>query len=223
MNKDVGEYYNSIADSYDESRFNNSYGRFIDAEERRILNRLIDVTQQSQRLEIACGTGRLTNYATHGLDVSANMMAIARRRHERVEFREASATETGYPDNSFDLVYSFHLLMHLDTDTIRQIFHEVYRILRPGGRFIIDIPSRKRREFLHHKQASWHGGTQLSNADVEVMADGLFKINRSFGVMMLPVHKLPVFMRRPLTRLDYAMANGWLKEYSSYLVYELVK
>lgn len=223
MNKDVVNYYNTIADSYDESRFNNSYGQFIDAEERRILNALIDVERMPQRLEIACGTGRLTNYATHGLDASANMMALARKRHEKVEFREASATDTGYPDASFDLVYSFHLLMHLDKDTIRQIFDEVYRILRPGGRFIIDIPSRKRREFLHHRQASWHGGTQLASDDIVDMAKDLYKVNSSHGVMMLPVHKLPVFMRKPLIGFDYALANGFLKEYSSYLVFELVK
>lgn len=223
MNKDVVNYYNTIADSYDESRFNNSYGQFIDAEERRILNTLIDVERMPQRLEIACGTGRLTNYATHGLDASANMMALARKRHEKVEFREASATDTGYPDASFDLVYSFHLLMHLDKDTIRQIFDEVYRILRPGGRFIIDIPSRKRREFLHHRQASWHGGTQLASDDIVDMAKDLYKVNSSHGVMMLPVHKLPVFMRKPLVGFDYALANGFLKEYSSYLVFELVK
>jgi hypothetical protein len=30
-------------------------------------------------------------------------------------------------------------------------------------------------------------------------------------------------MRRPLLKFDYAMANGWLKAYSSYLVYEFVK
>lgn len=223
MNKDVVNYYNTIADSYDESRFNNSYGQFIDAEERRILNALVDVERMPQRLEIACGTGRLTNYATHGLDASANMMALARKRHEKVEFREASATDTGYPDASFDLVYSFHLLMHLDKDTIRQIFDEVYRILRPGGRFIIDIPSRKRREFLHHRQASWHGGTQLASDDIVDMAKDLYKVNSSHGVMMLPVHKLPVFMRKPLIGFDYALANGFLKEYSSYLVFELVK
>ena len=42
MKKDeVVNYYDSIASSYDESRFNNSYGRFIDAQERRVKDQLI--------------------------------------------------------------------------------------------------------------------------------------------------------------------------------------
>lgn len=220
---EVAEYYENIAATYDESRFNNSYGRFVDAEERRLLDRLIDVTASTQRLEIACGTGRLTNYATHGLDVSENMMAQARQRHPHVEFRLASATETGYADESFDIIYSFHLLMHLDEATISQIIDEAHRLLRPGGRFIVDIPSRKRRSLLHHKQQSWHGGTALSTRDVKAMAAGKFKVTRRHGIMMLPVHKLPEGMRRPLTSFDYALCGSWMKEYSSYIVFELTK
>ena len=41
--------------------------------------------------------------------------------------------------------------------------------------------------------------------------------------MMLPVHKLPVALRKPMLPIDYVLANGWLREYSSYLIFELVK
>jgi ubiquinone/menaquinone biosynthesis C-methylase UbiE len=223
VSDEVVSYYDTIAQDYDESRFNNSYGRFIDMQERRILDQLIDTSKKTLRLEVACGTGRLTNYATHGLDASSEMMRLARERHPEVEFRQASATETGFPDEMFDIVYSFHLLMHLDEDTIRQIFQEVYRILKPGGRFIFDIPSKKRRHLLHHRQASWHGGTALSTDDVRQLASEAFCVHRHYGVMLLPVHQLPVRLRKPLQRTDYAMANGWLREYSSYLVFELQK
>ena len=55
------------------------------------------------------------------------------------------------------------------------------------------------------------------------MAAPGFGMGRSFGIMMLPVHKLPSGIRNPLKRMDYALANGWLKQYSSYLIVELVK
>ena len=113
MNKDIVDYYDSIAAEYDESRFNNSYGKFIDAQERRILDKLIDPASNGSRLEIACGTGRLTNYATHGLDASEEMMTFAEKRHPDVTFVKASACETGFPDETFGIVYSFHLLMIL--------------------------------------------------------------------------------------------------------------
>ena len=224
MKKDeVVGYYDSIASSYDESRFNNSYGRFVDAQERRGMDQLIDPEHNTLRLEMACGTGRLTNYATHGLDASSEMIAYAQERHPEVELRQASAAETGYEAETFDVVYSFHLMMHLDEDIVRQIIDEAWRILKPGGRFIFDIPSRKRRQLLHHRQASWHGGTQFSTKDVVGLVAPKFALKRRFGVMMLPVHKLPVALRKPLQSMDYVLANSWLREYSSYLIFELVK
>lgn len=217
-------YYDSIASTYDESRFDNSYGRFIDAEERKVMDFLLEIQPAyGPRLDMACGTGRLTNYATHGLDASEEMMKLAQQRHPSVTFTLASACETGFPDKMFDLVYSFHLMMHLDKTTISEIFKEVHRILKPGGRFIMDIPSKKRRQLLHHRQASWHGGTEMIQDELKKMGEGLFDIQRSFGVMLLPLHRLPERMRQPLLKFDYAMANGWLKAYSSYLIYEFVK
>lgn len=220
---EVVEYYDSIAKEYDDSRFNNSYGQFIDFQERRTLDRLIPVDKGTQRLEMACGTGRLTNYATHGLDASAEMMSLARQRHPDVDFRQASATETGFADGMFDVVYSFHLLMHLDEETIQQIFDEAWRILKAGGRFIFDIPSKKRRNLLHHKQATWHGATALDRTDVERMTNGRFNLRSAHGVMLLPVHKLPRALRKPLQSADYFLANSWLKNYSSYIIFELQK
>jgi|GEM_PF-61315 len=222
-NNQVVDYYDSIAEDYDESRFNNSYGKFIDAQERKILNKLINTSESSSRLEIACGTGRLTNYATHGLDASSEMMKHAEKLYPDVKFKLASATDTGYPDNSFDIIYSFHFFMHIDVNTIRNIIDEVYRILKPGGRFIFDIPSKKRRNFLKHKQKTWHGATEFSNTELKTLVQNRFTIKSSHGIMMLPVHKLPTRLRKPLQNFDYVLANSCLKSYSSYLVYELVK
>ena len=219
----VVAYYDEIAGTYDESRFGNSYGHFIDAEERRILDQLLPPNPLERRLEIACGTGRLTNYATHGLDASAEMLARARERHENVTFVQAMADDTGFADGSFDAVYTFHLLMHLEPAVIESIFREVRRILKPGGRFIFDVPSKKRRRLLRHRQASWHGGTELSTEDVRRLAGDELSLRCSFGLLFLPVHKLPEGLRGRLQGMDLKLANGWLKETSSYLVYELVK
>ncbi len=220
---EVVAYYDTIAENYDESRFNNSYGQFIDTQERWVLDKLLGQLTDEMRLDMACGTGRLTNYATHGLDASSEMMKRAQERYPNVRFCKASATETGYKNETFDVVYTFHLLMHLDTETISEIIDEVYRILKPGGRFILDIPSKKRRQLLRHKQASWHGGTELTSNDVVRMTEGKFRLNSSHGIMMLPIHKLPNGIRNSLLKTDFALANGWLKEYSSYLILELKK
>lgn len=216
-------YYDSIANQYDESRFNNSYGRFIDYEERRILDQLIKHPADAKCLEMACGTGRLTCYATHALDASHEMMKHAMARHPGVDFRQASAAETGFENEAFHTIYSFHLMMHLEPALIKDIIAEAHRILKPGGKFIFDIPSRQRRQLLHHKQESWHGGTHLSKAEVLEMSSELFDLGRTFGIMMLPIHKLPTGLRKSMRKLDFALANSPIKQFSSYIVYELIK
>ena len=221
--RQVTDYYDSIADTYDESRFANTYGRFIDSQERRVLDKLLGPASNRNVLEMACGTGRLTHYATHALDASENMMSHARERHPDVKFTHASATDTGLPDAMFDAIFSFHLLMHLDTGTIKQIFREAHRLLKPSGMLVVDIPSRKRRELLHHKQQSWHGATHLDAREMAQLAEG-FELKSSHGIMLLPVHKLPKCVRKPLKSMDFALANcSFIKPYSSYLVHEFTK
>lgn len=223
-NNTVVDYYDNIADDYDNSRFGGSYGQFIDYQERRLLNKLIKPIPGGKRLEIACGTGRLTGYATHALDASAAMMKHAQQRHPQVMFRQASAAETGFDDNMFHTIYCFHLMMHLEPSLIQDIITEAHRILKPGGRFIFDIPSQKRRRLIHHKHQTWHGGTDLSKDDVLKMTSHLFDLGRTHGIMMMPVHKLPARLRSPLRACDYALAGCCLlKQYSSYIAYELIK
>ena len=223
---EVVAYYDALADRYDDDRFGNSYGRFIDAEERRILDTIFGAGRPApgeRRLELACGTGRLTDYATHALDASAEMLARAKQRHDNVEFHNVPAEDTGFPDGRFDAVYGFHLMMHLEPELLAQIRREARRILKPGGRLVFDIPSKQRRRLLRHRQSGWHGATELSCADVQRLIGEDFEIRRTFGYLFLPIHHLPERLRRPLLRADYGLANSRLQAYSSYQVYELVK
>lgn len=222
-NNEVVAYYDRIAKEYDNSRFDNTYGKFIDAEERRVLDTLIGNQNNLMILDMACGTGRLTNYATHGLDASKEMLTIAQKKHPDVEFLQASATTTRFNDDSFDIIISFHLLMHLDKSEIKNIFDEAYRILKPNGRLIVDIPSQKRRKLLHHKQSSWHGGTSLSTHEIKMLTQNKFSISRCFGIMLLPIHHFPNCIRKSMLRIDYLLANSFLKPYASYIVFELTK
>lgn len=81
QNKDkVVEYYDHLAKDYDRDRFGNSYGRFIDAEERAVLSRW-KVKDSGRVLEVACGTGRLLDFAAAGCDASSEMLAVAREKH----------------------------------------------------------------------------------------------------------------------------------------------
>lgn len=219
MNKIV-EYYNDLASTYDQNRFENTYGRFIDNQERGILNQLL-TNKNELILDLACGTGRLLNYASIGVDASAEMIAIAKRKFPEKTFLQTKADQIPVEDNSIDSIISFHFFMHLDQNKISQILEESNRILKKGGRIIFDIPSRKRRNLLGYKKTNWHGASSLSMNDFKVNSD--FKIKRTFGVLFFPIHRFPDFCRKFLVPLDSFLANSFLKEYSSYLIIELEK
>lgn len=95
-------------------------------------------------LEIGCGTGcDLLQFAKHGaqavgIDVTAEHLRLARERVAgQAEIREGDATALPFPDNSFDYVYSHGVLHHIDQP--RRVVEEILRVLRPGGRFNVQV------------------------------------------------------------------------------------
>ncbi len=219
---EVVAYYDQIARKYDEDRFGNTYGRFIDAQERRVLRALH--VEPAGTLDLPCGTGRLTEFAERGADASEEMLKVARERHPEKPFLLADATQTGLDSESVKTVMSFHFLMHLDEETVGKVVEEMYRIIEKGGRWICDIPSQKRRRLTNRKQELWHGNTSMTVKQMKALCEGRFEVKHVHGLMLTPIHRVPKRMRKMMCRVDYALANSWLmKNYSSYLVFELVK
>ena len=94
--------------------------------------------------DLGCGTGNVTTLISDfvgpegyvvGMDASSEQIAEARSRLSsgatNVRFVEASATDTGWPDESFDMVYCRFLLLHLCEP--ERALREMYRLLKPGG------------------------------------------------------------------------------------------
>lgn len=90
-------------------------------------------------IDIACGPGHLAGAATAlgaravGLDISAEMIAVARSRHVAAEFRVGDATAIPESDERFDLAVCNFGAAHVPDRG--RLFDEAHRVLRPGGRF----------------------------------------------------------------------------------------
>lgn len=71
-----------------------------------------------------------------GVDISGTSIEKARRRCEMAGFlpdlRVADAEQLPFPDNSFDVVYSYGVMHH--SPNTAQCVHEMSRVLKPGGR-----------------------------------------------------------------------------------------
>jgi ubiquinone/menaquinone biosynthesis C-methylase UbiE len=81
---------------------------------------------------------RLPGLQVYGIDLSEDMIGLARaharREHleERVHFESGDVAHLPYPDQSFDMVVSTISMHHWYE--LEQPLRELYRVLRPGGR-----------------------------------------------------------------------------------------
>lgn len=94
-------------------------------------------------LDVATGPGYVARAAAErgaavvGVDFSRAMLQRARRNAPAVEFREADAAELPFADGSFEAVTMNYGLLHLGEP--ERAVAEIYRVLRPGGRFAFSV------------------------------------------------------------------------------------
>jgi len=95
-------------------------------------------------LDLGTGTGetarrvlaRHPGAALTGIDVSADMLAVAREALPGADLCEARL-ETALPSGPFDVVFSVLAIHHLDGPGKADLFRRVAAVLKTGGRFVI--------------------------------------------------------------------------------------
>jgi SAM-dependent methyltransferase len=110
---------------------------------RRVL-RAAGLRRGMRALDLGCGVGLVTALLTRlvgqeglavGIDASREQLALARQNmpagSTNTTFVAASATDTGLPPATFDLVYCRFLLMHLPQPELA--LREMHKLLKPGG------------------------------------------------------------------------------------------
>ena len=115
----------------------------------------LPVTRGMRVLEIACGTGIVTERLLRRLggqgtlvatDLNDAMIAHARTRildDPALEWRQADGTSLPFPDRSFDAAVCEFGLMFFP-DKLKGV-REVFRVLRPGGLYLFNVWDRMER------------------------------------------------------------------------------
>ena len=101
-------------------------------------------------LDFGCGVGRLTQALgrhferVDGVDISSAMIARAQalnRLGDRCRYHLNEADRlAAFPDGEFDFVYSMITLQHVEPQYSRRYIEEFFRVVRPGGVVVFQLP-----------------------------------------------------------------------------------
>jgi phosphoethanolamine N-methyltransferase len=157
-------------------------------------------------LDIGCGAGGIdlalvrnhgAAYVT-GIDVEDTVLACARKLVERASLGarigvvKVAAGPLPFPPGSFDVVFSKDSIVHIADK--HALMREVYRVLRPGGRFIA---------------SDWligHDGPPSPEMAAYIEAEGL-----DFG-MASPARYADALRSAGFTDISVTSRNAWYRE-----------
>lgn len=231
MQKDNQTYYDEFANWYENER-HHGYHAMIDDLEMELIEPYLD---GARVLEVGCGTGlllqRAAQRASHaaGIDISPGMLQLAQKRG--LDVVQADATALPFADDSFDLVYSFKVLAHVQD--IQKALEEIARVTAPGGHMVLEFYNPWSIRYMAKRLAGpkrisaktkesavytrWDHPLDLSRrlpADVEIVDYAGVRVLTPAAV----VHKVPV-LGAVLRRLEFAARdNDALKYFGGFLV-----
>ncbi|NEY35657.1 methyltransferase domain-containing protein [Streptomyces sp. PRKS01-65] len=153
---DTRTFYDAIAEDYAEHFRGQVAGAPEDLEVLAAFARLLG--PGAEVADLGCGPGRVTAHLAglglrvFGLDLSASMLAVARREHPHLRFEQGSMLELDLPDGSLAGVVSWYSSIHLPAEELPSLFAEFRRVLAPGGHLLLafqagDAPLRLDRPF----------------------------------------------------------------------------
>ncbi|MBL4607565.1 MAG: methyltransferase domain-containing protein [Pseudomonadales bacterium] len=133
----------------------------------RILAQKAGIKDGDKILDAGCGIGGSCLWLANHYDVEctginicefqlkkARKLSKERNLDSRVNYQVRSFLETGFEDNTFDVVWGMESVCYAENK--KEFLEEAYRILKPGGRvavadgFLNDITPEKRYEGMLH-------------------------------------------------------------------------
>lgn len=140
-----------IIDCYDKTAKNYA-DKFIDELSHKHLDRILLKSFASENrdngklIDLGCGPGQTTKYLYNcgltdilGVDISSNMVAVAKNINPQLNFETADILNLKYPDKIFGSAVAFYAIVHFDYEQIKTAFKEIRRVLTGNGQFLFSF------------------------------------------------------------------------------------
>lgn len=171
--------YDTVAESYHETLKDvlaeNRAGSVLD---RAMLGAFAELVT-GRVADVGCGPGRITGHLAalgldvFGVDLSPQMVAIARRTFPDVTFEVGSMTALDVPDGSLGGLVAWYSVIHVPPAEHPAVFAEFHRVLAPGGHLLLGFQVGD--EARHITEAYGHRGLDAMayRLDVDKVVAGL--------------------------------------------------
>jgi ubiquinone/menaquinone biosynthesis C-methylase UbiE len=137
----IGRFYDGIATEYAD-KFSSDHER--KPKDREILSRFArEIGDRRPVWDFGCGPAQTTGFLNDlgvdigGLDFSGEILEQARARHPGIPFQKGNFLDLTFESDSIAGVVAFYAIVHFSKEQVRRAFREIFRVLQPGGLFLL--------------------------------------------------------------------------------------
>lgn len=150
----IRKSYDAVAREYADEIYGELAGKPFD---RHLLDRFAERVRGRGRVcDLGCGPAQIARYLrdrgvdAFGVDLSAGMLAQARRLNPDLQFVQTSMLTLGLRSGKFGGVAAFYSIIHIPRSKAVEALAEVRRVLQPGGLFLFTFHLGS--EDSHHEE-----------------------------------------------------------------------
>ncbi|UUN29269.1 class I SAM-dependent methyltransferase [Streptomyces sp. FIT100] len=150
----VREAYDSVAVAYAELLRGELATKPLDRAMLAAFAELVQGPDVGPVADLGCGPGRITAHLrslgvdAFGIDLSPEMVAVARRSHPELRFEEGSMTALDVEDGTLGGIVAWYSTVHTPPQMLPAVFAEFHRVLAPGGRLLLAFKAGDERRHL---------------------------------------------------------------------------
>lgn len=108
-------------------------------------------------LDLGCGKGRHSllfaenDYKVTGFDLADNGLNVlsqeAKKKNLNITTIKGDVVDLPFEDDGFDGIIAYHSIYHVNSEGMKNVIDEIYRILKPGGEIYVTLISKNTYSF----------------------------------------------------------------------------